>query len=37
MQNRKKQNISMLNAFHSLSLQTEFENEFDHLKEFFGI
>ena len=37
MQNRKKQNISMLNAFHSLSLQTELENECDHLKTFWDL
>ena len=34
MQTRKKQNINMVNTFHLLSLQTELENECDHLKMF---
>ena len=37
MQNRNKQNISMLNAFHSLSLQIELENECDHRKAFWDL
>ena len=37
MQNRKKQNISKLSTFHLLSLQTELENERDHLKTFMDL
>ena len=32
MQYRKKQNMSMLNTFHSLSFQTELVNECDQLE-----